>query len=146
MNTVAEKDGKSTQGGAAILRLDGEFVRKVACFLSIGGGITLSHYIVLIACVNGFGINPVLASSSGYAVASVLNYYLNSKITFRYARGHGAALVKFLVVAAVGLWLNAAIMHLCIVYFSLHYLISQAVATIIVLSWNFSGNYMWSFR
>lgn len=146
MSIVVEKDSKSRQEGAVILGLDGEFVRKVACFLSIGGGITVSHYVVLIACVNGFGINPVLASSSGYAVASVLNYYLNSKITFRYAKGHGPALVKFLVVAAVGLWLNAAIMHLCIAYFALHYLIAQGVATIIVFTWNFSGNYMWSFR
>lgn len=128
------------------LGVDGEFLRKLTCFLSIGGGITASHYTVLIACVNFFGIDPVLASSSGYGIASVLNYYFNSRITFRYKKSHGAALAKFLIVGAVGLMLNAVIMHAATDYLSLHYLVAQIVATLVVLGWTFSGNYMWSFR
>lgn len=130
----------------AHLEVDGELLRKFSFFLCIGGGITAAHYVVLITTVSLLGVDPVLASTTGYGVASLINYYLNSRITFKYEKSHGIALMKFLVVAAVGLVFNAVMMSACMDYLSLHYLVAQMVATVTVLVWNFFGNYAWSFR
>jgi putative flippase GtrA len=53
---------------------------------------------------------------------------------------------KFATIAALGLALNAAIMAAGTIGLGLHYLLVQVAATAIVLLWNFSGNYLWSFR
>ncbi|ALA59769.1 GtrA family protein [Nitrospira moscoviensis] len=146
MKSLSANDRKDGMAEYVVWKLDGELIRKVACFLSIGGGITLAHYVILIFSVRGFGIDPVLASSSGYGVAAVINYYLNSRFTFRYQKSHRAAFLKFLLVALVGFLLNGIIMHICVARLSLHYLMAQVLATVIVLGWNFSANYAWSFR
>jgi len=128
------------------LGVDGELLRKFNSFLCIGGGMTATHYVLLITTVSLLGVDPVLASTTGYGVTSLINYYLNSRITFGYKKSHGIALMKFLVVAAVGLMINALIISACMDYLSLHYLVAQVVATVTVLVWNFFGNYAWSFR
>ena len=120
-------------------------VRQFLVFASVGAVGTLVHYCVLITLVT-FGLtDAVLGSAFGFVSGAFTNYILNYRITFQSRKRHIEALPKFFTVAVAGLVLNTAIMALAFVKLNLHYLIAQAIATGIVLLWNFVGNRIWTF-
>jgi putative flippase GtrA len=91
------------------------------------------------------GANPVFASSCGYVISALLNYYLNHRLTFRSAQSHGRALPRFAVIGAVGLLINSTMVWALSERAPLPYLAAQIIATAVVLVWNFSANKKWTF-
>jgi len=112
----------------------------------MGGCATLLHYLVLIVIVQGFDGNPVAASAAGAAVGAVVSYFLNYYFTFRSRQQHLPALIRFLSIAIFGLLFNTFLVYIAYVWFGLHYLLAQVLATSIVLIWNFCANRLWTFR
>lgn len=119
--------------------------RQFILFSGIGVIGTAGHYLTLIALVELLGIYPGLATTAGFIVGALINYILNYRFTFRSTKRHADALIKFLLVAAVGAVINYAIMQGGLTYTSLHYLLVQLVATGTVLLWNFALNKFWTF-
>ena len=115
-------------------------------FATVGGIATAIHYLILIALVHAASMNAVWASSIGFIVSAVCNYLLNYRFTFRSNVEHRRAIIKFFVVAVVGLALNSLTMQIAIEYMSVHYLLAQVLATGLVLLWNFTGNRLWTFK
>ncbi len=105
----------------------------------------IGHYGLLIALVQGAGSDPVLASAAGATLGAVINYALNYRLTFRSGKRHREAVVKFLVVAVVGLALNTLLMWIGVDVLGLHYLLAQVLTTGLVLIWSFAGNRCWTF-
>ena len=128
---------------AALRNVRTHFSRFVR-FGLVGAVATAIQYGLLVLLVRGFGMAPTPASSIGFALSAVVNYLLNYHFTFGSDRPHGPAAVKFGALAATGLLINAAIMHLMIGA-GVHYLIAQVCATGVVLFWNFFGNSIWTF-
>jgi putative flippase GtrA len=91
------------------------------------------------------GVDAVISSALGFLVGAVTNYLLNYKLTFRSGKRHGEAATKFAIVAAVGLGLNTSVMAIFVDWMHLHYLLSQILATGLVLLWNFVANRQWTF-
>jgi putative flippase GtrA len=117
---------------------DGRILSRVFCvFLLVGGLSTLLQYVVLLTLVRLFRADAVLASTLGFALSALVNYYLNYRLAFHSSRPHGSALARFSAVALIGLQLNGAIMHGAVHWLSLHYLVAQVIATVLVLFWNF---------
>jgi putative flippase GtrA len=114
-------------------------------FALVGAVATCIQYTILIALVHGRDVSPTLASSLGFIAGAVVNYILNYRFTFRSRSQHGPAVAKFVLLAGVGLLLNAGLMRL-LVGAGWNYLLAQVCATGIVLLWNFSGNSLWTFR
>jgi len=78
----------------------------------------------------------------GFAVSALLNYGLNYRLAFHSGRPHRSA-CRALRPALTGLRLNGAIMHGSVHWLSLHYLVAQVTATLLVLfRWNFAVNGM----
>jgi putative flippase GtrA len=74
------------------------------------------------------------------------NYILNYRFTFASERTHRSALPRFVVVAAVGVVLNAVTVSLLLATkWPLHYLAIQGVATCVVLAVGFLANRGWTF-
>ena len=119
---------------------------RFACFTGVGFVGTLVHYLVLIILVMTFDVRAVIGSTVGLIMGALINYILNHHFTFRSNKSHPETLVKFLMVASVGLVLNAFIMLVATEILGLHYLLSQIAATGLVLVWNFTGNSLWTFR
>ena len=115
-------------------------------FATVGGIATAIHYLILIALVHGANMNAVWASSTGFVVSAVFNYLLNYRFTFQSSVEHRGAIIKFFIVASVGLALNSIVMQISTEYAGMHYLIAQLLATGLVLLWNFSGNRLWTFK
>lgn len=112
-------------------------------FLIVGGMATAIQYAILLA-LTGAGIEPLPASSFGFAASALANYTLNRRFTFHSEVKYVTGLERFSIIAGVGLALNAVIMAAGI-RLGLHYVASQIVATAIVLLWNFQINRLWTF-
>lgn len=131
----------------------GQFVR----FTGVGAIGTGAHYVALFALL-GTGAHPTAATTVGAVIGALVNYALNYRYTFNSRRRHRDTLWRFLVLAAVGLALNAGIMH-GLLALAAHagaiadpahpsawvVLLIQIVATGVVLLWNFAGNRWWTF-
>ncbi len=119
---------------------------RFARFTCVGAVGTAAHYLALVALVRFVGLEPVLSSGFGFGVGAVVNYRLNYSYTFRSDKRHRDAFAKFLTIALVGLGLNTLLMGLLTQALPVHYLVSQAMTTAVVLLWTFAGNSLWSFR
>jgi putative flippase GtrA len=114
-------------------------------FAGVGAVGTLAHYLALVMLVEMIGTNAVVASTLGATLGALVNYVLNRRYTFRSGKRHTEALTKFLVVAAIGLTLNALLMLVFFDTLDFHYLAAQVISTVLVLTWNFVGNKLWTF-
>ena len=119
--------------------------RQFIMFAGVGAIGTVGHYLVLILMVQVGGAAPLTGSTCGFLVGAFINYLLNYRFTFESKKEHKEALAKFMVVAALGFGLNAAIMFLGTEVLRLHYFGVQLVATGIVLVSNFAFNKAWTF-
>jgi putative flippase GtrA len=119
----------------------GQFLR----FAVVGIAGTTVHYGVLIMTVQWLGIPAVVGSSIGFLLGALTNYFFNYRFTFRSKRRHREAVPRFYAVAAAGFVLNGSILAFLMSFWDLYYLWSQIFATAIVLLWNFSANFVWTF-
>ena len=115
-------------------------------FSAVGAVGAIAHYVVLIVFHESLGIHPVIASAIGSIAGAFVNYSLNYHVTFESNIAHGAVMPKFYLIATVGFLLNALIMWQMVHHFEIHYVVSQFVATGVVLVWGFAGNSIWTFH
>ncbi|MFA7269728.1 MAG: GtrA family protein [Sterolibacterium sp.] len=123
-----------------------EYFRQFIRFAGVGLVSAIGHFGTLILLVQGFGMAAVPASAAGALVGAWINYSLNYRYTFRSAKQHRETVVKFAVVAAVGLLLNTLFMWLGVELLDLHYLLSQLATTGLVVVWSFLANRYWTFH
>ena len=71
---------------------------------------------------------------------------MNHRLTFKSNKRRHITVSKFYLIAATGFLLNAVVMWLNTTVIGMHYILSQIIATGIVLVWNFLGNRYWTFR
>lgn len=123
-----------------------ELLRQFTRFTGVGLISAIGHYGMLIALVQGVGVEPVRASVAGALLGAWINYVMNYRYTFRSRQRHRESVAKFAVVAAIGLLLNTFFMWLGINVLNAHYLLSQVLTTVLVLFWSFGANRYWTFR
>jgi dolichyl-phosphate beta-glucosyltransferase len=117
------------------------FVRYAA----VGAIGTLFHFATLSMCVELLKTSPTTGSLAGAVVGALFNYVLNYHLTFASQQSHRVTLPRFLAVAAFGVLLNGAVVKVMTAQLSVHYLVAQTVATIIVLGSGFVLNKLWTF-
>lgn len=120
--------------------------QQFAKFTSVGAIATLAHYSTLVVLRELVNVEVVLATTLGYMVGALVNYWLNFHWTFSNQANHRRAVPRFFLIAAVGLLLNAALMHAMITYLNIWYLFAQVLATGMVLVFNFICNRLWTFK
>ena len=106
---------------------------------------TIVTYAVLIAGVEGLHMNAVTASVAGYALGIVVNYILNYQYTFNSERHHKVVFPRFLVVAVLGMLMNAFLMYTGINWLGFHYILAQLFAVAIIFMLSFTANRLWTF-
>ncbi|HEB56200.1 MAG TPA: GtrA family protein [Gammaproteobacteria bacterium] len=120
-------------------------MKQFILFAMLGGVGTAGHYLTLILLVQLVGLAAVWATTAGFMVGAVMNYFLNYHLTFRSDKAHSETMLKFFIVALVGAGLNMMVMFLGVNILSLFYLLVQVAASFVVLLWTFSANKLWTF-
>lgn len=120
--------------------------RQFVSFVGVGAVATAAHYLILIVLVQFYHFDATLASGIGAVAGAFISYVLNYRFTFRSKSSHALSIAKFFAVAGVGLVLNSITMLICIELFGFYYLLSQVLATALVLIWSFTANRAWTFR
>lgn len=91
--------------------------------------------------------NKYLSNSLGFVLAATNNYVWNRLWTFE---SESEAVVReylsFVVIATIGLALNNLIVYLLHERLHLHFYLSKLIAVGCVTLWNFSMNYVFTFR
>ena len=115
-------------------------------YIVAGGIATAVHYAVLIALVEWFGVFAALSSFTGALFGAVVAYVANRHITFPGSNArHVQALPRFMAIALLGAILNGALVWLGVQQLGWHYLLAQALATLLVLGLTFRLNRLWTF-
>lgn len=112
-------------------------------FFIVGALSALIQFSILISFVEFLVINPILASTVGYIAGALVNYTLNHYFTFKSSLSHKKSLVRFTLNSLFGLFLNFLLMKISLIYFT--YIISQILASGIILFWNFLIHRYWTF-
>ena len=120
-------------------------LKQFMTFSGVGAIGTMGHYATLIVLVQIWGVAPIYASTAGFAVGAIINYFLNYWYTFRSKKRHAEAMVKFFSVAVLGTGINGLIMFLGTELVHIHYLLVQLFATGIIVFLTFILNKLWTF-
>lgn len=118
---------------------------KFAIVGTIGAGVDFG---TLTALVELFHVNVYLANTVSFTAAVINNFILNSTWTFGDQPNKKPArqLVQFFIVSIIGYMINQTLLYAFIEFAGLWYLLAKAIATIVVLFWNFTANRLWTFR
>jgi putative flippase GtrA len=120
--------------------------RGLPLYIGAGGVATASHYAVTIGCVEALDVMPVIASALGFAVGSVVKYWLNYTVAFRSRAPHGAALARFVAMLAALMAMNTLIFAALQQGLGLHYALAQAITTVLLIPPGYFVNRNWVFR
>ncbi len=114
---------------------------------TLAGGIaTAVHYAVLLALVEVVHLPPALGAGLGALCGAAVAYVGNRRFTFSdTTAGHSRAVPRFLLVALVGAGLNGLIVWVGNNVLGWHYLLAQALATLLVLFLTYRLNRHWTF-
>jgi putative flippase GtrA len=128
-------------------------VVRFAKFATVGAIGTVVDFSVLNLLVLGFGFTKFWANTCSFTAAVVSNFMWNRLWTFPESRERSliSQLVQFSLVSLGGyvinqiifLGLDSLILH---VWGTLGYNLSKAIATLVVLVWNFGMNRIWTYR
>ena len=91
--------------------------------------------------------NKYLSNSIGFVLAATNNYVWNRIWTFQSeSQAVAREYISFVVIAVIGLGLNNLIIYLLHERLHLHFYLSKLIAVGCVTLWNFSMNYVFTFR
>jgi putative flippase GtrA len=119
-------------------------VKPFLRYLLVGGVATLAHYAVLMATVELQLLPPAPAAGLGAWVGAQVAYAGNAWFTFDGARLGFASWWRFQVTAAIGMVLSFALVGAG-VSAGVHYLVAQAVATVLAALVTYAVNRRWTF-
>lgn len=123
-----------------------ESLRGLWRYTAAGGVATASHYLLAGALIVTRDWTPGLASMIGAVVGAVVGFGLNHVWAFA---GHGVphrrALLRFMVLAAIGAPLHGGLVWGGTALLGTHWLAAQAAATFVLLLAGYAANRHWSF-
>ena len=92
-------------------------------------------------------INKYFANSIGFILAATSNYLLNRYWTFHSENTRVVTeYFSFVMISVVGLGINNAVVYLLTEKLKLNFYLSKLFAVGVVTVWNFSMNYLFTFR
>ena len=107
---------------------------------------TVVHYAVLLTLVELAGMPAAPSAALGALCGAVAAYAINRSVTFTSSTAsHQQALPRFMLIAAAGAALNGALVWGGVHWLGWHYLVAQALATVLVLGLTFRLNRSWTF-
>ena len=101
---------------------------------------------LMFALVEGPALQVTLASTITCIVVICYNYFLHYHWTFASDAPHGRVLVRYLVMCAAGIIINALIMHIGVIVMGFQYMLVQIVSGVVLVCWSISMSSIWVFK
>ena len=101
---------------------------------------TVIDFVVLTILTETFGVYYLTSAAIGFIVATLFNYVASMRYVFNSRFGpheKRKELIIFILLSVVGLGLNQFFMWLFVEFFSIFYIFSKVLATVLVMTWNF---------
>ena len=112
----------------------------------IGGGTgALVHFLLLIGLIEAFATPPVIATSIGFIIGSLVNYTLQYHWTFAADGPHHVMLGRYALVTTITMLINDALFWVFTEQLGVHYLLAQGIATGAMLIVNYVVNKNFTF-
>ncbi len=132
---------------AARIRRTEESHKELARFLLVGCSGTIVNYAVLTLTYHFWHWPVVVSALLSNEAAMISNFFCHEYWTFNGER-HGSAkrrFVRYQVVATGGIIITTAILTV-LVHVGIHYLLANAIAIVLAVSWNFFMSHKWAWR
>jgi putative flippase GtrA len=127
--------------------IDGFLLWKFLKFCIVGSSGMIIDFGTTWSLKEKVKINKYIANSTGFTLAATSNYLLNRFWTFH---SENAKIVteyaSFILISLAGLVINNLVVYLLNEKLKLNFYLSKVVAIGIVTLWNFSMNYLITFR
>lgn len=120
--------------------------RSLPIYVGSGGMATASHYAVTIAAIELFAAPPIPASAMGFMTGAAIKYWLNYSVAFRSRARHARAVLRFAFALAAMLGLNTLLFGLFQRGLGWHYLLAQAITTVLLILPGYVLHREWVFR
>ncbi len=120
-------------------------MRTFLSYTLVGALATATHYALLVLCVEAAGWPAFAASGFGAVFGAQVAYLGNRSVTFAHRGALGRSWAKFQITALLGALIGMVIVAAGS-WMGLHYLLSQGLATLLVLALTFGINRRWTFR
>jgi dolichol-phosphate mannosyltransferase len=134
----------------SLMRRKGELARFFKfCAVGLSGvGVNMG---LLWLLTDYAGLHYRVSSAIAIETSIITNFLLNNYFTFKGRNEPGARpffqrLLKFNLISLVGLGINLGLLSLFTDVFGIYYLISNIIAIIIVMLWNYLLNTWWTWR
>ena len=96
--------------------------------------------------VDWLHFGATFTSSVAFVIVICFNYLMNYHWTFAVPAPHSKALGRYLVMTLCGFLLNRFIMFFGTTLTELNYMLSQLVAFVVIIIWNFCLSYLWVYK
>lgn len=108
-------------------------------FIIVGGTATVIDFVVLFILKEFIGLNEIVANTISFTVSVIYNYIASVKWVFDVDQDKSKSkqFITFIIFSIIGLLINNLILWICIDKLSIYYLIGKAIATGIVMVFNF---------
>ena len=117
-----------------------KLIGQIMKFGVVGIIATVIDFVVLTILTETFGVYYLTSAAIGFIVATLFNYVASMRYVFNSRFGpheKRKELIIFILLSLVGLGLNQFFMWLFVEFFSIFYIFSKVLATVLVMTWNF---------
>ena len=117
-----------------------KLIGQIMKFGVVGIIATIVDFVVLTILIEAFSVYYLTSAAIGFIVATLFNYVASMRYVFNSRFGpheKQKELIIFILLSVVGLGLNQFFMWLFVEFFSIFYIFSKVLATVLVMAWNF---------
>ena len=109
-------------------------------YVFVGGIATIADWGTLYVLTEYAKINHLISAVIAFIIGLIVNFVLSKLLVFNANEAKTNKLMEFIgyaIIGVIGLGITELIMYLFTNQMNLHYMLSKAIATIIVLIWNY---------
>lgn len=114
--------------------------KQLMKFGLVGIVATIIDFSFLTVLTEFFYVHYLTSAAIGFIVSTLFNYIASMRYVFNSRFGpheKRKELIIFILLSVVGLGLNQFFMWLFVEFFSIFYIFSKVLATVLVMAWNF---------
>lgn len=111
---------------------------QLLLYIFLGNISNVVDYTCLYILTDFAGFHYAISIVISFVIGVIINYIIN--ITWIFKKGRYAIYVEIMlimVISLVGLYFSLLIIYVCVEYANLHYMLSKAISSVVVMFWNF---------